>query len=383
MELNGYFSQVIHDCLFAGFKTTLMAATLFLPVFSQGTFIKPETSRIGVAEKSVSALASHTEDPHFGGSGTVWPGRIVGNMTIGPDQESETRRRPVDESIATGPNPFDSVAATDRLTSDSDEKLGEYDRKELVGRNAVSNAVSKEENPGAASWDPFANLDRKRYFRTESELIDNETDSDPTMPKEKFHWKDAIYQSLMIQGVQHAYALAIQEKTQRALKGPFFKDYWDSVKGLRGWDDGNKFFTNYIAHPMQGAMTGFIFLQNHDRMKKQKFGESKQYWRDRFKAFVWSTAWSTNWELGPISQSSIGNVGLYGHQGYVDLVMTPTAGTGWMVMEEALDRYVIRHMESRNFVLKIFMRTLLNPMRAVANALRFKEPWYRDRPFGH
>lgn len=201
-------------------------------------------------------------------------------------------------------------------------------------------------------------------------------------PKDRFHWKPAIEQSLMIQGVQHGYALLFQEKTRRALKGKFFEDYVDSIKGLRGWSDGNKFFTNYIAHPMQGAMTGFIFLQNHDRMKKQKFGESKQYWKDRFKAFVWSTAWSTNWELGPISQSSIGNVGLYDHQGYVDLVMTPTAGTGWMVMEEALDRYLVRHIEKRSAVVKIFARMLLNPMRSVANVLRFQKPWYRDRPFG-
>jgi len=210
----------------------------------------------------------------------------------------------------------------------------------------------------------------------------DEDDKANGKPKEKFHWRTAIEQSLMIQGVQHSYALLFQEKTRRALKGKFFEDYVDSLKGLSGWDDGNKFFTNYIAHPMQGAMTGFIFLQNNDRMKKQKFGESKQYWKDRFKAFVWSTAWSTNWELGPISQSSIGNAGLYGHQGYVDLVMTPTAGTGWMVMEEALDRYVIRHIEKRNAFVSIFARTLLNPMRSVANVLRVKKPWYRDRPFG-
>jgi hypothetical protein len=200
---------------------------------------------------------------------------------------------------------------------------------------------------------------------------------------EKFHWKPAILQSVLIQGFQLSYALVVQEKTRRALKGPFFDDYWKSIKGVRGWSDGNKFFTNYIAHPMQGGMTGFIFVQNHDRAKKQKFGESKQYWKDRFKAFVWSAAWSTNWELGPISQSSVGNVGLYKKQGYVDLVITPTVGTGWLVTEEALDRYVIRHLETRGPKVKKLVRTFLNPMRAVANLLRFKEPWYRDRPYGH
>jgi hypothetical protein len=54
-----------------------------------------------------------------------------------------------------------------------------------------------------------------------------------------------------------------------------------------------------------------------------------------------------------------------------------------MLTEEALDRYVIRHLEMRGPGIKKLIRTFLNPMRSVANLLRFKEPWYRDRPFGH
>lgn len=228
---------------------------------------------------------------------------------------------------------------------------------------------------------PFDKLPRESRFLKSDD--DPKADDGQNGHSEKFHWKPAILQSLLIQGFQHSYALVIQEKTRRALKGPFFRDYWDSIKGTSGWSDGNKFFTNYIAHPMQGGMTGFIFVQNHDRAKKQMFGESKQYWKDRFKAFVWSAAWSTNWEFGPISQSSIGNVGLYGHQGYVDSVVTPTVGTGWLLTEEALDRYVIRHIESKSRFIKMLARTFMNPMRSVANVLRFKEPWYRDRPFGY
>lgn len=216
------------------------------------------------------------------------------------------------------------------------------------------------------------------------DIDEAEPDGSQNGVSDKFHWKSAILQSILIQSVQHGYAVAVQEKTRRELKGPWFKDWFKSVRGLRGWDDGNKFFTNYVAHPWQGAMTGFIFLQNHDRLKKQKFSESKTYWADRLKAMAWSAAWSTQWEIGPFSQAAIGNVGLKKGMAYVDLVMTPTAGTGWMVLEEALDRYVIRHVEERtNFFMKIFLRTLLNPMRGVANALRFKPPWYRDRPFGH
>jgi len=206
-------------------------------------------------------------------------------------------------------------------------------------------------------------------------------DDDPANPpdSEKFHWKPAIYQSLAAQGFQHGYALIFQEKTRRALKGKFFSDYWESIKGVRGWSDGNKFFTNYIAHPMQGSFTGFIFVQNHDRAKRQVFNESPQYWKDRLKAFAWSAAWSTNWEFGPISQSSIGNVGLYGHQGFVDFVITPTVGTAWMITEEALDRYIIRHHDGKSLTRRIILRSFLNPTRSVANVFRFKVPWHRDR----
>jgi len=242
---------------------------------------------------------------------------------------------------------------------------------------------AREEKLAEPSWRPFDHIPRQSRFLKDLEKEADDTGSADNGHSEKFHWKPAILQSLLIQGFQHSYALVIQEKTRRALKGPFFEDYWKSIKGVRGWSDGNKFFTNYLAHPMQGGMTGFIFVQNHDRAKKQIFAESKQYWKDRFKAFVWSAAWSTNWELGPISQSSIGNVGLYKHQGYVDLVITPTVGTGWLLTEEALDRYVIRHIESKGRAVKMIARTFMNPMRSVANVLRFKEPWYRDRPYGY
>lgn len=265
------------------------------------------------------------------------------------------------------------VSVVSQATKDS----GESPIVEQVADSSESSASQKTFEP---SWRPFEKLPRESRF-----LKDDPVKTDPSENgvSEKFHWRPAILQSIAIQGFQISYALILQEKTRRALRGKYWDDYWESIKGVRGWDDGNKVFTNYIAHPMQGGMTGFIFVQNHDRAKKQKFGESKQYWKDRLKAFAWSTVWSTNWEIGPmISQSTIGNVGLYGKQGYVDLVITPTVGTGWLLMEEALDRYLIRHIE-RGRAVKWIARTFINPMRSVANLLRLKEPWYRDRPFGY
>jgi hypothetical protein len=194
-----------------------------------------------------------------------------------------------------------------------------------------------------------------------------------------FHWGPAIKQSLLFLSIQHGYALT-QPKTRRDLHGKFFKDYVRSVRSLHGWGDGGRFFTNYVAHPMQGSMMGFVQIQNDPAGSPLKFGGSAEYWRSRMKALAWSAAWSTQFELGPISQASIGNVGLHGKQTYVDLVITPTAGLGVLLLEDAIDRYVIRRIESRssNLYLRIITRMALNPTRTGANLLRFRKPWYRD-----
>ena len=195
-----------------------------------------------------------------------------------------------------------------------------------------------------------------------------------------FRWGPAVRQSLLFLAVQHGYALT-QPKTQEALKGPFLKDYFESVRALEGWEDGGRFFTNYIAHPMQGSFMGFIQVQNDPRGMAQTFGRSGRYWKSRLKALAWSAAWSTQFEIGPISQASIGNVGLSGKQTYVDLVITPTVGLGMLIGEDILDKYIVRRLETRfdNHALRILARTLLNPTRAAANIIRFKRPWHRDK----
>jgi hypothetical protein len=61
--------------------------------------------------------------------------------------------------------------------------------------------------------------------------------------------------------------------------------------------------------------------------------------------------YSLQFELGPISEASLGNsrgTPLYPHPtSYVDLVITPTVGTGWMVGEDLADRHLIVPLERR------------------------------------
>jgi hypothetical protein len=202
-----------------------------------------------------------------------------------------------------------------------------------------------------------------------------------------FDWKRAAKQSLFLLAIMHSYNFASGDGAREELRGPFFKDYFQSVKNLRGWDDGDPFIADYVAHPMQGAVAGFIQIQNDPKGIGQEFAMSKAYWNSRLKAAGFALLFSTQWEIGPLSEASLGNIGLKPYEGsphpmaWVDMVITPSVGTAWLVGEDMLDRFVICKLENKfsNRVLRVLIRSFLNPSRSMANILRFEHPWYRDR----
>ena len=203
----------------------------------------------------------------------------------------------------------------------------------------------------------------------------------------RFHWTGALLQSGTFLAVQHGFRMT-EEKTRSELDGPFFRDWKDSVANLKGWDDGGKFFTNYIAHPMQGAITSRIFIHNSGKSLRQEFGGSKAYWSSRMKAMAWSALWSLQFEIGPISEASLGNVGQRLHDDgrsrltYLDIVITPTVGTGLAIAEDIIDRYVLRgwvEKKIHNKALRNILSGLLTPTTSFANMMRFHSPWYRER----
>ncbi|HEU0186210.1 MAG TPA: hypothetical protein VFS27_12895 [Blastocatellia bacterium] len=204
--------------------------------------------------------------------------------------------------------------------------------------------------------------------------------------KNGFDWNAAFRQSMIFLAIEHAFRLATEEGTRAELKGPFFKDYFKAVRSLRGWDDGDPFLVNYIGHPMQGSVAGFIQIHNDPKGANEKVSLNKSYWRSRLKAFGWSFAYSTQFELGLFSEAAIGNVGMRSYakskhpMAYVDLVVTPVVGTGWLVGEDMLDRYLVWPLEDKigNRVAGLLIRSFLNPTRSFANILRGQRPWYRD-----
>ncbi len=208
-----------------------------------------------------------------------------------------------------------------------------------------------------------------------------QTPDDNPEPQPGFQWGPAVRQANTFLGIEHLFRLGTEPQTRENLKGPFWRDYGRSIRSIHGWGDGDPFLVNYIGHPMGGAVAGFIAAQNDLGYRRVQFGRSRHYWTSRLRAMAFAAAYSEQFELGPASEATIGNIQMMPPaSGLVDHVITPTAGMGWMVAEDALDRYVVRPFERWNGhpVARILVRGFLNPSRSLSNMLRGKYPWYRD-----
>lgn len=202
----------------------------------------------------------------------------------------------------------------------------------------------------------------------------------PTEEKERLvDWTATLRQAGMALAFQHAFRVAAQPKTRSELGGPFFGDYAKSLRGIRGWNDGDSDFVNYVAHPIMGATAGYIYAGNDSRGDVE-FEMSGRYWASRLRATGFAAVYTAAFEVAPISEASIGNVGAHpGTNGAVDFVMTPIGGLGMMMAEDVLDKHVLRPIERRSGSrwLAATLRCLLNPARSAAQISRFKPPWRR------
>jgi hypothetical protein len=192
--------------------------------------------------------------------------------------------------------------------------------------------------------------------------------------------RGAFSDSIKLLLIEHAWRIGAQEKTRRELGGPFWSDYARSVRMPRQWEDTDAWWVNYIGHPIHGSAAGYIWLDHHDTAPKE-FTNDRKYWLSRVGAFTWVTAYSVQFEVGPLSEASIGNVGLRSETvGWVDHIVTPIGAVGFMVAEDALDRFVVKWAEERirNPLLRAPIRLAANPGRALSNAASGRAPWYRS-----
>lgn len=223
--------------------------------------------------------------------------------------------------------------------------------------------------------------------------------------KQRFQWAPALWQSFEFLLVEHAFRLASDEEARYLLfHKPFWHDYWASADNfhMSRWGDGDSFIVNYIGHPMEGAVSGDIFLNNDPRGRAARFGKSAAYWNSRLKAMGWAAAYSAYFEIGPVlSEAAIGNEGGYtyvpgcgfypctkypgkqfkpptNNTGWVDFVMTPTLGMGWIVLEDAIETEIVDRLANGSPAMKYkVLRGALAPSRTLANVLGGKSPWFR------
>jgi hypothetical protein len=91
--------------------------------------------------------------------------------------------------------------------------------------------------------------------------------------------------------------------------------------------------------------------------------------------------YSLQFEIGPLSEASIGNVGMRSETtGWVDYVITPIGAYGLMVAEDFLDRYLVQWSERgvKNPFLRMLIRMAANPGRTLSNSAGGRAPWYRE-----
>jgi hypothetical protein len=203
---------------------------------------------------------------------------------------------------------------------------------------------------------------------------------DPSAEQTGVDWPSLLGQSGVFLGIEHSFRWVTEDGTRHPHK-PFFDGYVDSLNNLHGWADGDPFLVDYVGHPMQGAVTGFLFVQNDRRFRTAEFGKNRRYWKSRLRAAAYSWAYSEQFEIGPLSEASIGHTqAFFPQQGFVDQVATPTIGLGWMIAEDSLDRYVITQIERRvrNPYIRLLVRSGLNPSRSMSNLVAGRLPWHRD-----
>jgi hypothetical protein len=252
------------------------------------------------------------------------------------------------------------------------------------------------------SVDQTAGGNRRRAFAEEFNISPVALLARPRTPR--FRWTRALFESFTFLSIEQAYVVKDDFRWVVIENGVPFNHYWRDYKQSlstwvhSGWNDGDPVLYSYVGHPIQGAMAGYIQIQNDPQGEKLEFSNTKAYWWSRFKALLWNAAYSTQWNIGPLSELTVEKYGTAARQpwnqngtwpctkrpcltgvGQVDLVITPVGGFAWILTEDLLDKHIARRLEgaTRNRFMTDFVRCALNPIRGGANILHGRRPWYR------
>ncbi len=273
----------------------------------------------------------------------------------------------------------------------------------------VQNASFETSDPSTSASDTLKASDPA----TEPESSSRTTDSTPgtsavappfstapTMPNTKFNMKGALVQSFGITMFFEAWRVAFDPSLRYDLAHkPFYHDWFASYGGynMGRWGDGDDFVVNDVGHPLEGAVFARTFLINSPN-SWVTIGKNRRYWISRLKALGWATLWSTQSEIGPLSETNFGNQGgityvpgcgtalaclgnpkykpATNNTGWTDFVMTPTIGLLWVLGEDTIDKYIVMPVAKNHRILGgRVLRSALEPSRGFAAVFSGRYPW--------
>ena len=217
--------------------------------------------------------------------------------------------------------------------------------------------------------------------RSSSKNIEIEPSQPTTLPEGGVQWKKLMKGSLLYLGVMHSFRLATEQGTRDGLGNSLVGGYFQALGAMHGWSDGDSYYENYLGHPIQGAVSGYMWAHTDLKYRSVQFGGSRDYWMSRLRAYAFAWAFSEQFEIGPLSEASIGQIQRYCcAYGFVDHIITPNGGLVWMVAGDALDRYVTVPIENhtQKVGLRILARVGLNPAQSFANLMMMQYPWRRE-----
>ncbi len=234
------------------------------------------------------------------------------------------------------------------------------------------------------------------------------TPSSPALaqtPDMKFNLKGALFQSFEVTFFFETWRTAFDPSLRYNLAHkPFYHDWFASYAGynMQRWGDGDDFIVNDVGHPLEGAVFAQNFLINSPN-SWVPIGKNRRYWMSRLKALGWAAVWSTQSEIGPLSETNFGNQGgityvpgcgtdlscLHNpkypkpptnNTGWTDFVITPTVGMLWVLGEDTIEKYIVSPVAENHRILGgRVLRSALEPSRSFAAIFSGRFPW--ELPF--
>jgi len=198
---------------------------------------------------------------------------------------------------------FNSSIANEGISIGGSTSVQEV-KKEFPDAPAPIGAANSMETARASAIQPSI---RRAYVPLD------ECPYDETRAREcRMHWGQMLIESMLFNAFEDAGNLYTGYWYRyETTHGKWWQRTIDSAAQWRWnvWNDDNPPLDDYVAHPMMGAITNSIWIQNDPKGMTLTLANHWPYWRSRLRATAWSTFYSFAWKLGPFGEAAIGHNG--------------------------------------------------------------------------